>query len=364
MGSALLLVVGILLSMSIASAIDVALLRCQGPNCRGNQDGEITVLDHPEYQAFTWFYVDQDCGRWEACDLAKDLFTKSYNGMYAGAACKQTATTYVNTIRNAFNFNPATPVNETFAEKCQYMNFVIPKLLPNETFGSFPVHVFAHGGGGAAGTGNYDFRALAVSQRLITVSFNYRLNALGSIPIPVTDEPASNVIHNYGLSDAATAMVAVRKNVEFVGGNSSNIILNGESQGATIVELLLRYASYPRDQLPFDSTVTQSTYHSVNLPTVRAIPTGAQYIDAVKIALGTGCMTTVVSNISVPRSVRECMRAKSYEEIMAALGTVNLLGFRHNRIHCQDRRCARVFPLRTEQGNAGGLLCNRVSHTT
>jgi para-nitrobenzyl esterase len=71
---------------------------------------------------------------------------------------------------------------------------------------------------------------LAREGRLVVVSINYRLGALGFMPNPAF---ASNGYNgNYGLEDQRLAMKWVQDNIEAFGGDKTNVTIAGESAGA------------------------------------------------------------------------------------------------------------------------------------
>jgi para-nitrobenzyl esterase len=93
--------------------------------------------------------------------------------------------------------------------------------------GKKPVLVYIHGGGlenGSSSTAIYDGSALAL-EGLVVVTFNYRLSALGYMPI---DENSVNLC----FYDQHTALAWVKKHIALFGGDNENITLMGQSAGA------------------------------------------------------------------------------------------------------------------------------------
>lgn len=99
-----------------------------------------------------------------------------------------------------------------------------------------PVMVWIHGGAftlGGSSLPTYDGRLLAVEQRVVVVSVNYRLGALGWL----TGLPG--VTSNCGLRDQLLALAWVRDHIGAFGGDPGNVTVFGESAGAGSVLHLL-----------------------------------------------------------------------------------------------------------------------------
>lgn len=126
------------------------------------------------------------------------------------------------------------------SEDCLYLNVWVPDGTAPDS--QLPVMVFIHGGafyqgsGGAAGTvggtvsGNlYDGTYLAAAGKVLVVTFNYRLGALGFLSHGGKD--------NFGFADQTVALEWVKANIARFGGNPRNVTLFGESAGAKSVGL-------------------------------------------------------------------------------------------------------------------------------
>jgi carboxylesterase type B len=81
---------------------------------------------------------------------------------------------------------------------------------------------------GAAGVDLYDGEALVTRGNVVYVSVNYRLGVLGFL---VTDE----INGNFALRDQRLALQWVQDNIEFFGGDPSQVTLFGESAGGISV---------------------------------------------------------------------------------------------------------------------------------
>ncbi len=122
-------------------------------------------------------------------------------------------------------------------EDCLYLNVWGP--LGERAL--VPVLVFIHGGGNVQGSATvrfgtellYDGRALASEQRVVIITLNYRLGALGWLTHPALDrEDARPDSGNYGLLDQIRALEWIRDNVAAFGGDPERVMVFGESAGA------------------------------------------------------------------------------------------------------------------------------------
>ncbi|CAO2612871.1 Bche [Lemmus lemmus] len=131
--------------------------------------------------------------------------------------------------------------NTNLSEDCLYLNVWIPAPKPKNA----TVMVWIYGGGFQTGTSSlpvYDGKYLARVERVIVVSMNYRLGALGFLALPGNSEAPGNM----GLFDQQLALHWVQRNIAAFGGNPQSVTLFGESAGAASVNFhLLCPQSYP-----------------------------------------------------------------------------------------------------------------------
>jgi para-nitrobenzyl esterase len=97
--------------------------------------------------------------------------------------------------------------------------------------------VWIHGGAFILGSGAaYDGSALALKHKLIVVTINYRLGALGFLTLPsLQDENSAHIAGNYGLLDQQAALYWVQRNIAAFGGDPGKVTIAGESAGGISV---------------------------------------------------------------------------------------------------------------------------------
>ncbi|MEY2426059.1 MAG: para-nitrobenzyl esterase [Actinomycetota bacterium] len=120
-------------------------------------------------------------------------------------------------------------------EDCLFLNVYTPKADDARR----PVMVWIHGGAYTIGSGDiYDGSSFAVRGDVVVVTLNYRLGALGWLPLEHLD-PALAGSGNNGLRDQIEALRWVRDNIEAFGGDPGNVTIFGESAGGGSVFALL-----------------------------------------------------------------------------------------------------------------------------
>jgi len=115
------------------------------------------------------------------------------------------------------------------SEDCLFLNVwaPAPSTVP------LPVLFFVHGGDFLSGSGGeYNSSRLAARHRVVVVTTNYRLGALGWARL-------SEGRANWGLKDQRSALRWVRSNIAAFGGDPRRLCIFGESAGASSVALHL-----------------------------------------------------------------------------------------------------------------------------
>lgn len=129
-------------------------------------------------------------------------------------------------------------------EDCLYLNIWTP-----DTAGSnLPVMVFIHGGGNQQGSANqvsmgtelYNGKNLSQRGNVVVVTIQYRLGVLGFLVHPGLEaENSSNTSGNYAVMDQLLALAWIKNNIQNFGGDSTKVMIFGESAGGVNVGNLL-----------------------------------------------------------------------------------------------------------------------------
>jgi para-nitrobenzyl esterase len=149
-------------------------------------------------------------------------------------------------------------------EDCLYLNVWTPEPAPDR---KLPVMIWLHGGANTTGSASdliplgvgghiFDGRSFTENQRVILVTTNYRLGALGFFSHPALDaEDPRGVSGNQGLLDQRMAFDWVRRNIAAFGGDPDNVTIFGESAGS--VDVCLHMVS-PGSRTLFHRAISQS----------------------------------------------------------------------------------------------------------
>jgi para-nitrobenzyl esterase len=108
--------------------------------------------------------------------------------------------------------------------------------------GKRPVLLFVHGGAYTSGGSSceiYDGEGLA-KKGVVVVTINYRLGVFGFFTHPTLSAESENrVSGNYGILDMIAALKWVKQNIAAFGGDPDNVTIQGQSAGASAVNVLL-----------------------------------------------------------------------------------------------------------------------------
>ncbi|KAI5646472.1 carboxylesterase family domain-containing protein [Phthorimaea operculella] len=121
--------------------------------------------------------------------------------------------------------------NKIMQEDCLIANVYVPDT--DET--NLPVVVLIHGGAFLIGYGDISTpKHMVREQKIIYVTFNYRLGIHGFLCLGTPDVPG-----NAGMKDMVALLRWVNRNIESFGGNPNDVTLEGWSAGSVAVELLM-----------------------------------------------------------------------------------------------------------------------------
>ncbi|NHM74547.1 carboxylesterase/lipase family protein [Staphylococcus sp. 11007852] len=139
-----------------------------------------------------------------------------------------------NSLESFFN---VTPTHYTQSEDCLTLNIWRPHGTTDSD--RLPVIVYVYGGSfvnGHSALDMYNPEHFVAQHRVIVVTFNYRLGALGFLNWSEIN-PAWD--YNLGLSDQQCAFQWVHDHISFFGGNPHCVTAMGQSAGAMSIQALL-----------------------------------------------------------------------------------------------------------------------------
>jgi para-nitrobenzyl esterase len=197
--------------------------------------------------------------RWEPPSPLSDLDLPQ-DGKVSAAnfppACMQTnhIVNWYRELIKDFGGAPESFPAPSMSESCLYLNIWTPTL---DTTEALPVVVYLHGGsnkGGWSFEPNYLGHELA-KKGLVVISVNYRLGIFGFFAHPNIPDP------NFALLDQLAALEWVARYAENVGGSKNNVILMGESAGASNIDFIL---ASPKSQGLVHKAIHQSAGWAIN----------------------------------------------------------------------------------------------------
>ena len=151
-----------------------------------------------------------------------------------GTACLQLGPAWPSMTRRAI---------ETSAEDCLFLNVYAPpatREMAGPNGAGFPVMIYMPAGQFVWGSGtdleNFTPPPIAAFADVIVVTVQYRLGALGWLALDelrVAED--GNSTGNWGLQDQRAALAWIQSEISAFGGDKDNVVLWGESAGASIV---------------------------------------------------------------------------------------------------------------------------------
>lgn len=194
------------------------------PTDKGLVSGKSEVIDGATVHSFLGIpYVQPPVGQLRFMPPAP--LTSSWNGVLNGSQFKNSCPQRM----PIFGVSPDLP-QAKINEDCLYINVVTTKPT---AAANMSVLVWIHDGGFVIGSGAFwEMQTLAVTEGIVIVSMNYRLNAFGFLTSG-HESPNSNAIPpNLGILDQQMALQWVQNNIENFGGNKDAVTLAGFSAGS------------------------------------------------------------------------------------------------------------------------------------
>ncbi|GGI95364.1 carboxylesterase/lipase family protein [Halopseudomonas pertucinogena] len=244
------------------------------------QQGDYTGISESGMRVFRGIRYGQ------AERFASPSFPAAHDGVIEldesfGSACPQIGS----------NFGEAS-VNED----CLFLNVYAP-----EEPGDYPVMVWIHGGAFIYGSGGASYEPeRLVEQGVVVVTLNYRLGALGFLPLAALGDP------NFGLQDQQLALQWVQDNIAEFGGDPDNVTLFGESAGGHSV--MSQLASPAAAGLFHKAIVQSGSYNGDQLP----LPIGQALFGNPTVA------ATTCAGSADNEALVSCLRSLSVEELLDA----------------------------------------------
>lgn len=186
------------------------------------------------------------------------------------------------------------------SEDCLHLSVFAP--CRGLSAAQLPVIVFLHDGdfvGGDANAPQYNASKFVAREKIVFVSVNYRLGALGFL----AGSAPSNT-GNYGLQDQQSALRWVRRHISSFGGDPNQVTLYGHGTGG--VSACAHYGAIPSSQGLFSRVIIGSG-------PCEALPKMTAKHQADSFAFLTGCGTDTAG----------CLMAKSIDELVASQGALD-----------------------------------------
>jgi para-nitrobenzyl esterase len=231
-------------------------------------------------------------------------------------------------VKDSTEFGPACPQLPTpllkidkMDENCLYLNVWTPAISSGDRL---PVMVWIYGGGfqyGSASEVQYGGSNLA-KKGVVVVTVNYRVGAFGFLyHTQLAEESPQGSTGHYGILDQIAALEWVQRNIAAFGGDPSRVTIFGESAGASSVIGLMQ--SPPAKGL-FHRAIAQSPAH-FSAMTLFGGPPDAENLRRGSEDLG----HALAGNLACGQAddVPDCMRAKTPDEILAAVAGPPPLSF-------------------------------------
>uniref|UniRef100_A0A8C6S290 Carboxylic ester hydrolase n=1 Tax=Nannospalax galili TaxID=1026970 RepID=A0A8C6S290_NANGA len=189
--------------------------------------------------------------------------------------------------------------NFTVSEDCLYLNIYAPAHADNGS--SLSVMVWIPGGGFETGSASiFDGSALAAYEDVLVVTIQYRLGIFGFFSTQDQYAPG-----NWAFKDQLAALLWVKENIKFFGGNPDSVTLFGGSAGAISVSSLVLS---PLSKGLFHRTIMQSGVAII--PSLKSLDKDLKH-DLQVVASDCG------SDPSDFQALLKCLRKKSSKKLLS-----------------------------------------------
>ncbi|XP_060583528.1 cholinesterase 1-like, partial [Ruditapes philippinarum] len=240
----------------------------------------------------------------------KPSWTGIWDATYYRPACPQLPWLVKQTVPG---FNRA----QNTSEDCLYMNIFVPNKTDERPVANpplYPVMVFIHGGGWTMGASQQYPGIILAERKVVVVTFNYRLNALGFMSTGDQFSPG-----NYGLWDQHRALEFVKENIRYFRGDPGMVTIVGHSTGAASVGLHLLS---PRSYNLFHQAIMMSGSDRCQWAVIPSIEDAKSYASELAHEIGcpTGDNQRLVTCMQLYRTADEIVNASA--RVRVKQGTV------------------------------------------
>ena len=205
--------------------------------------------------------------------------------------------------RGPWCVQPDAADSDPISEDCLTLNVWTPTGSATQPL---PVMVWIHGGSFMRGAGDiYDAQRLAVRGRIVVVTINYRLGALGFLADSALGEPG-----NYGLADQQAALRWVGDNIGGFGGDPDKVTIAGESAGGMSI---CDHLAAPGSTRLFRAAIIQSGPCRSQVAAPEAQRISREYTESV------GCADPRAVRPDNDQEIASCLRALPAERLATPL---------------------------------------------
>lgn len=284
---ALMLATPWLATANVMAADDALVVKTAGGAVRGQ-----AMTNYTQWLGIPYAAAPLGELRWKAPQPSRP-WTEVRDGSKPGSACVQGS-----------GWDPGYE-KPTLNEDCLYINVYRPAGVAADA--RLPVFFWIHGGGLRGGAGyDTDPRKFLNLGKVMFVTFNYRLSALGFLAIPGLTAEDRDAVGNYGMLDQQAALRWVHANIAAFGGDPAQISIAGQSAGGRSV---CNQIVSPTNKGLFVRAFHQSGGCG-SISIAEAEKQGARFA----AALGCNDAATALA----------CLRGKSTEEVFATFDAIRI----------------------------------------